>query len=76
MSHWPITRNIADCQIIWEEIFDFRGNFGDKEEILKFYNLNFKYFNMIFFWVKRRFSKNNPNCSYKKNVSVVISNCC
>ena len=37
--HSPTPKNIADRQIIWEEIFDFGGNFK---------SLNFKFFDMNF----------------------------
>ena len=37
---YPTSRNIEDRQIIWEEIFDFGGNFK---------SLNFKNFEIIFF---------------------------
>ena len=47
-SSGPTSRNIADRQIIWEEIFDLE-NFGAKEEILKVYDPNFKIFDKICF---------------------------
>ena len=43
------SRNIADRQIFWEEIFNLGGNFWCQRGNLK--SLNFK--NFDFFWVKK-----------------------